>query len=389
MPKVSPPIPAAPTLPTRDPARRETPILAPGRNCWRTERATRVAFLVDGEEYFGAVRSALANARSSFFILGWDIDSRMRLMPGGADDGLPESLGDFLNAIVAARPDLHGYVLSWDFAMLYAMELQDGFGVETYQHIERIGSQGYAELRLLFHPQIARAITLGDRLKVLAGWERVIRSGVFGAGMVSQEALRSNLIALVGGARFQDARLPLAFIAVDLHSGEKVVLKSGSMLEAALASSAIPGVFPPVNLNGLLLVDGHVVDNIPVDDARDLVDDAFVLAVDVGDASTPSTPKTALEVILRASAISRDHLRRQSLLGADMVLNLSDMAAGAFEYERSRDLSEIGFERMTALIPALRARLNDGEAQFKDEFAAAELEASLRTPVASSRLRSV
>lgn len=122
MPKVSPPIPAAPTLPTRDPARRETPILAPGRNCWRTERATRVAFLVDGEEYFGAVRSALANARSSFFILGWDIDSRMRLMPGGADDGLPESLGDFLNAIVAARPDLHGYVLSWDFAMLYAME---------------------------------------------------------------------------------------------------------------------------------------------------------------------------------------------------------------------------------------------------------------------------
>jgi NTE family protein len=278
-------------------------------------------------------------------------------------------------------------------AMLYAMELSDGFGVETYQHIERIGSQGYAELRFLFHPQTARAVTLGDRLKVLAGWERVIRSGVFGAGMVSQEALRSNLIALVGGARFQDARLPLAFIAVDLHSGEKVVLKSGSMLEAALASSAIPGVFPPVNLNGLLLVDGHVVDNIPVDDARDLVDDAFVLAVDVGDASTPSTPKTALEVILRASAISRDHLRRQSLKGADMVLSLSDVAAGAFEYERSRDLSEIGFERMTALIPALRARLEDGEPQFGGDFEATELEAvelevSLRAST-SERLESV
>jgi phosphatidylserine/phosphatidylglycerophosphate/cardiolipin synthase-like enzyme/uncharacterized membrane protein YdjX (TVP38/TMEM64 family) len=100
----------------------DAPILAPGRNCWRIERATRVAFLVDGADYFGAVRSALAKARHSIFILGWDIDSRMRLVPDGAHDGLPEPLGDFLNELVARRDALHGYVLSWDFAMLYAME---------------------------------------------------------------------------------------------------------------------------------------------------------------------------------------------------------------------------------------------------------------------------
>ncbi|HXR56058.1 MAG TPA: VTT domain-containing protein [Casimicrobiaceae bacterium] len=103
-------------------APRSTRILAPGRNCWRIEQATRLAFLVDGEEYFGAVRKALARARHSILILGWDIDSRMRLVPDGANDGLPEPLGEFLNAVVAREPDLHGYVLSWDFAMLYAME---------------------------------------------------------------------------------------------------------------------------------------------------------------------------------------------------------------------------------------------------------------------------
>ena len=68
------------------------------------------------------MRAALAKARRSFFILGWDIDSQMRLTPGGANDGLPEPLGDFLNAIVGARRGLRGYVLSWDFAMLYALE---------------------------------------------------------------------------------------------------------------------------------------------------------------------------------------------------------------------------------------------------------------------------
>ncbi|HEX6137557.1 MAG TPA: VTT domain-containing protein [Casimicrobiaceae bacterium] len=98
------------------------PLLVPGRNCWRIERASQIAFLVDGEEYFGAVRSALAKACRSLFILGWDIDSRMRLVPAGAHDGLPEPLGEFLHAIVARRRELHGYVLSWDFAMLYAME---------------------------------------------------------------------------------------------------------------------------------------------------------------------------------------------------------------------------------------------------------------------------
>jgi phosphatidylserine/phosphatidylglycerophosphate/cardiolipin synthase-like enzyme/uncharacterized membrane protein YdjX (TVP38/TMEM64 family) len=97
-------------------------LLTPGRNCWRIERADKVALLVDGVEYFGAVRSALANARHSIYILGWDIDSRMRLCPDGAKDGLPEPLGEFLDAIVARRRTLHGYVLSWDFAMLYAME---------------------------------------------------------------------------------------------------------------------------------------------------------------------------------------------------------------------------------------------------------------------------
>jgi len=103
-------------------APRSTRVLAPGRNCWRIEQAARLAFLVDGEEYFGAVRKALAKARHSILILGWDIDSRMRLVPDGANDGLPEPLGEFLNAVVAREPHLHGYVLSWDFAMLYAME---------------------------------------------------------------------------------------------------------------------------------------------------------------------------------------------------------------------------------------------------------------------------
>jgi len=98
------------------------PILQPGKNCWRIERADRFALLVDADPYFRAVRAAMRSAQHSIFILSWDIDSRTHLIPEGANDGYPEPLGDFLHAIVASRPDLRVYVLNWDFAMLYALE---------------------------------------------------------------------------------------------------------------------------------------------------------------------------------------------------------------------------------------------------------------------------
>src|SRR5687767_4462992 len=106
-----------------DPIPRETPsLLVPGRTCWRIERAERMAFLVDGEAYFSAVREAMRNAQRSIHILGWDIDSRVELVPGGANDGLPDPLGEFLDALVRRRRSLHAWVLSWDFAMIFALE---------------------------------------------------------------------------------------------------------------------------------------------------------------------------------------------------------------------------------------------------------------------------
>lgn len=81
-----------------------------------------MAMLVDAADYFRCVRAAICQAKHSVFILSWDIDSRIELLPGGADDGYPAPLGEFLHSVVRSRPDLQLYVLSWDFAMLYALE---------------------------------------------------------------------------------------------------------------------------------------------------------------------------------------------------------------------------------------------------------------------------
>jgi len=95
-------------------------LLVPGRNCWRIERARRAAFFVDAAGYFAAVRSAIVQAQRRIFVLGWDFDSRIQLVPQGAQDGYPDALGPLLRAVARERRRLHVYVLSWDFVFLYA-----------------------------------------------------------------------------------------------------------------------------------------------------------------------------------------------------------------------------------------------------------------------------
>ena len=99
-------------------------ILTPTRNIWRLERAERAAVLIDAANYFGALREALLKAHSTVFIVGWDLDSRTRLVgeSGQADDGLPEGFVDFLSALVKRRPRLKVHLLVWDYSVLYALE---------------------------------------------------------------------------------------------------------------------------------------------------------------------------------------------------------------------------------------------------------------------------
>ncbi|MFN3350448.1 VTT domain-containing protein [Pseudorhodoplanes sp.] len=99
-------------------------LLRTNRNVWRVERADRVAVLIDGAAYFGALRESLLKARRCVYIAGWDIDSRMRLVgpSGAAEDGFPEGLGEFLSALAERRPELTINLLLWDFSVLYALE---------------------------------------------------------------------------------------------------------------------------------------------------------------------------------------------------------------------------------------------------------------------------
>ncbi|NJN48443.1 MAG: hypothetical protein HC808_20490, partial [Candidatus Competibacteraceae bacterium] len=79
--------------------------------------------MIDGADYFAVLHCALEQAQQAVYIIGWDIDSRIALVRDEtASPSLPSPLGDFLDALVKRRPELHIYILIWDFAMIYAFE---------------------------------------------------------------------------------------------------------------------------------------------------------------------------------------------------------------------------------------------------------------------------
>ncbi len=82
-----------------------------GVNCWRIRRAERLAVLIDGAAYFGALRAALSQARQCIFIIGWDFDGRIVLARDG--DRPSEALGPFLHRLVRERPELVIRLLIW------------------------------------------------------------------------------------------------------------------------------------------------------------------------------------------------------------------------------------------------------------------------------------
>jgi phosphatidylserine/phosphatidylglycerophosphate/cardiolipin synthase-like enzyme/uncharacterized membrane protein YdjX (TVP38/TMEM64 family) len=151
-------------------------ILAEGSNCWRIAPAARAAFLIDAAAYFAALRQAMERAEREIIIVGWDVDTRVRLAPSTPEpDGAPAELLPFLKHLLDARPDLHVYVLSWDFSFIYMLERQ---ALPTY-HFAR---NGHPRLTLQLdgrHPLLAsqhqKMVTVDGRVAFVGGVDLTIR----------------------------------------------------------------------------------------------------------------------------------------------------------------------------------------------------------------------
>ena len=120
----------------------------------------------------------------------------------------------------------------------------------------------------------------------------------------------SEVIDGFGVAEFSELALPLRVIACDVVTGEEAIFASGPLKPALLASCALPGLYAPVEHDGRLLVDGGVINNVPVSHA--LAGPASTVYVcDTSADLEAQVPRSAVEVILRSFAIARQGRARR------------------------------------------------------------------------------
>jgi NTE family protein len=127
-----------------------------------------------------------------------------------------------------------------------------------------------------------------------------------GRSMVSNERLRGLVESTIPHAHFEDFAVPLHVVAASLRTGRARWFSAGPVVEAILASAALPAVLPPVSIDGELLIDGAVVDNVPISRALALgADRVFVLHVGNFERPRPE-PQRPLDVLLQAFSIARN-----------------------------------------------------------------------------------
>lgn len=100
-----------------------------------------------------------------------------------------------------------------------------------------------------------------------------------GLSLLGLAGTTSFLQEMIGERTFDDLKLPCILTAADLKSGREVLLSQGSLVEAILSTIALPGIFPPRRVDGVELVDGGILDPVPVAAARSLAPKLPVVAV--------------------------------------------------------------------------------------------------------------
>ncbi|WP_152221785.1 patatin-like phospholipase family protein [Pseudomonas sp. SCB32] len=188
--------------------------------------------------------------------------------------------------------------------------------------------------------------------------------------------LESLLVHTSDTRDFDKLAIPFRAVATDIATGEKVVFSKGHLPQAIRASMSIPAVFAPVEVDGKLLVDGGMVDNIPVDVARQMGVDV-VIVVDIGNPLLDRKQLTTVVDMLNQSVtlMTRKNSEAQlaTLTASDVLIQPPLSGYSSADFGKVPQLIDAGYRATTILAPRL-ASLREGE----DEHALALNQA--RTP---------
>lgn len=193
--------------------------------------------------------------------------------------------------------------------------------------------------------------------------KKYVKSGLFFAvsisksSFISEETFQRNMEHILPKSQFEDLQVKMGIVAMNLDNAEEEVFTSGDVVSRVMASCSIPGIFPPIQLEGINYVDGSWINPVPVSVARSLGAD-FVIAVDVA----PGMDKrdkflNGFDITLKAAEGSRSSLKKLGMLQADIGLSVNLQEMHWADFSKLDECVEEGYQTVERSLPLIKKKL--------------------------------
>jgi NTE family protein len=200
---------------------------------------------------------------------------------------------------------------------------------------------------------LRRDITRIERLADEISWRRLLSLvdlTFHRTGLIRGQRVVAWAKSAIGDVQFRDLEIPFSCVATDIMTGREVVINEGSVMEAVRASSSIPGLFSLAKWRGQYLVDGGLVNPVPINTVKNMGAE-FIIAVNVlpdtslGDKTYWKTRRgktgfkepNMIEVLMQSMYIGARPLVQSALTGADIVIEPQVASIGPGDFRRARE----------------------------------------------------
>ncbi|MBM7647235.1 NTE family protein [Bacillus ectoiniformans] len=176
-------------------------------------------------------------------------------------------------------------------------------------------------------------------------------------GFISGKRIKDFIRLFTHGKNIEDLAIPIAIVATDIKMAEKVIFTDGPIAEAVRASIAIPGIFVPEKINGRLLVDGGVIDRVPVSVVRDMGAD-IIIGVDVSSVKKNAEISTIFDVIMQSIDILQLEIIENRHLASNVMIRPSVDEYSSKTFTNIEEIIKAGEIEAEKMIPDILEEMN-------------------------------
>ncbi|MCU9612218.1 patatin-like phospholipase family protein [Caldibacillus lycopersici] len=176
-------------------------------------------------------------------------------------------------------------------------------------------------------------------------------------GFIAGNRIKDFIRLFTYNKNIEDLSIPLAITATDIHTGEKVIFKQGPIADAVRASIAIPGIFVPETWNGRVLVDGGVIDRVPVSVVKEMGAE-IIIAVDVAGLKKNASITTIYDVILQSIDIMQLELVKNRENQSDIMIQPIVEQFGSYSFGQATEIILAGEEAAKKYIDTIKSLIS-------------------------------